>query len=786
MDKKQATRYFKHYKELDFVVMPLNRGEKTPFLNDYYNIDDFNVLEGDNMGIITGERSGITVLDFDFCSYDKKKKKIIENTRTIDYWNKLNLVEYPHQKTASGGYHVFFEYDKDLKTCNLRSKGYDMEIKNNKAYVVIAPSIIDLTKRQKTGSYSWIVKPWKIEIKKMPIELKQELMDIINSSSENSSNNTDDRVIEILNEEFEEEYKWTITKESTGSYRLHSNSKDCFVKLGSSHTDTINHSTIYLNKINVVATCYSDNNKKIKINDNWRKIKQILGLTKEKDNSKKSNHQILCNRMIEEAEIHKYKRSRAFIMKPNERIPVLYERHIGYKDFINELFNRGDQYENIFDKSPANMNNLMKFLENNDKKNFPFLKHNIHICAFNNGYYDFSNPYDEKFIEYERLANNYSTSIHFDIDFNEEWLDMRWNDIKTPIIDTILKHQFLNEDEKNEEFGDIYETFFGMAGRLHYPIHKYDNFNCCMFIKGSSNTGKSTVGDIIMHSHQNVGTISGKMEGTFGLQSVYEKPVIYCSDLPSNIHNKLDKGDFQRMVSGECLDIPIKGSASINNFKWDSPMLFLGNYYFGWADPSGAISRRLAVFLMEKYVANRDSSIKKRCIKEEGHLILIKSIKAYSFICERFKHKTFEDFGINYFKENYNDITADGNYLYRFLTIPPSSFESWVAHEGTVENAVKDVEVKLQDFKKIYEKWLYFQDKTLKRKDKIIDSTTLRREGYIKKRSFICAHCGQKPKGGRTAENYCCVNYNNSNRRELWVIKNMRIFKRVETTDYES
>jgi len=769
----ERAKILQKYEDLGFQLIPLNEGQKTPIFKNYQNAEN-DILPKNNIGVLTGQKSGITVLDFDF--YDKEGKV---NQRTINYWNNLKekykIEQYVHQKTGSDGFHVFFQYEPDLKTCNLRNKGYDMEIKNNKVYVVLSPSYINENKKKVVGNYKWKKKPYKIEIKKMPTELKEELMTIINSSSMNVEN---DEIGNILDEEFEGEYKWTIIKENEKSYKILNNCYDCLVERGYKHSDLV-HSCIFINNKTVVANCHSHSMKKIKINSNWKKIKSLLGLTKTKSDDEKNNYQILCERMIDIAEENGYKRNSGFIMKPNDRIPVLYENHLEYKDYINEVFNRGDRFENIFDKSPTNMNNLLKFLDNNNKIAFPFLKHNKYICAFNNGYYDFTNPNEEKFIPYVEMTEHYSTSVYFDIDFDVEWLGKTFQEIQTPIIDVILKHHFNEEKEEGKnEFDDIYSTFFGLVGRLHYPVHMYDNFNCCLFIKGSSNTGKSTVGDIIMSSHQNIGTISGKMEGTFGLQSLYKKDVIYISDLPSNFHNKLDKGDLQRMISGETLDIPIKGVGSINNFKWSAPMLFLGNYYFGYTDSSGAIPRRLSVFLMENYVENRDSSIKKRCIKQEGHLILIKSIKAYALLIERFRNKTFEDFDIDYFKDSYNDITNDTNFLYRFLTIPPNSFEKWAVYD-------EKSDVPFQTFKKTYEKWLYFQDKTLKRKDKTIDATTLRREGYVKKRINICGMCGKPPNNGT-----CCVNYSNKNRRNKIMIKNMMILEKnggnvVFEHDYE-
>jgi len=424
----ERAKILQKYEDLGFQLIPLNEGQKTPIFKNYQNAEN-DILPKNNIGVLTGQKSGITVLDFDF--YDKEGKV---NQRTINYWNNLKekykIEQYVHQKTGSDGFHVFFQYEPDLKTCNLRNKGYDMEIKNNKVYVVLSPSYINENKKKVVGNYKWKKKPYKIEIKKMPTELKEELMTIINSSSMNVEN---DEIGNILDEEFEGEYKWTIIKENEKSYKILNNCYDCLVERGYKHSDLV-HSCIFINNKTVVANCHSHSMKKIKINSNWKKIKSLLGLTKTKSDDEKNNYQILCERMIDIAEENGYKRNSGFIMKPNDRIPVLYENHLEYKDYINEVFNRGDRFENIFDKSPTNMNNLLKFLDNNNKIAFPFLKHNKYICAFNNGYYDFTNPNEEKFIPYVEMTEHYSTSVYFDIDFDVEWLGKTFQEIHTPML----------------------------------------------------------------------------------------------------------------------------------------------------------------------------------------------------------------------------------------------------------------------------------------------------------------------------------------------------------------
>ena len=94
--------------------------------------------------------------------------------------------------------------------------------------------------------------------------------------------------------------------------------------------------------------------------------------------------------------------------------------------------------------------------------------------------------------------------------------------INTSIFDKICNHHFSQENENIQ----IYKCFLGLIG-LHYPINKYNRFNCTFYIKGDTNTGKSATSNIVMSNHQNKGTISAKMEDTFGFESLIDKNVIY-------------------------------------------------------------------------------------------------------------------------------------------------------------------------------------------------------------------------------------------------------------------
>jgi len=96
-----------------------------------------------NIGIVTGQLSGITVLDID-----------IGEKGGDATWARLNKDTGEPQtlmaQTGSGGVHVFFRYNSSLNTStNTLGKGVDC--RNDKGYVVAAPS-----PHRSGGKYAWL------------------------------------------------------------------------------------------------------------------------------------------------------------------------------------------------------------------------------------------------------------------------------------------------------------------------------------------------------------------------------------------------------------------------------------------------------------------------------------------------------------------------------------------------------------------------------------------------------------------------------------------------------
>ncbi|MHA1789183.1 MAG: bifunctional DNA primase/polymerase [Candidatus Helarchaeota archaeon] len=161
------------YHEKNWGLIALSPNSKNPVSgqswvkNTSYDINEWNdwIINGLGLGLRLGEASQIVAIDID----DDKTQEKIEKY----------LGETLIQKTKRGR-HYIYEYEefmKDIKHINFRNKGYDMELRANNAYVVIAPTLVDDVVRE------WNEKP----IIKMPKELKELLLSLIDKPKEDET-----------------------------------------------------------------------------------------------------------------------------------------------------------------------------------------------------------------------------------------------------------------------------------------------------------------------------------------------------------------------------------------------------------------------------------------------------------------------------------------------------------------------------------------------------------------------------------------------------------------------
>jgi len=174
----------KCYLQGGFSVIPIHQNSKTPKIRwKEYTTEHMNQAfveqffrDEDNIAVVTGAISKITVIDVD----DKEKfSKFYEFNRLIDYAK--TIVKSPN------GFHFWFKYDSQLKTCQVRDFGFD--IKSDNALITVPPSRID------SHRYYFLKSDGVDEI---PTEIKKKILSVSKGSSLFSQNYLFEEVLKRL------------------------------------------------------------------------------------------------------------------------------------------------------------------------------------------------------------------------------------------------------------------------------------------------------------------------------------------------------------------------------------------------------------------------------------------------------------------------------------------------------------------------------------------------------------------------------------------------------------
>lgn len=140
----------KKYIDLKWSIIPIGRDKKSlvewkEYQNKKMTYEEFlevtksNVVEG--IGVVTGEISGITVMDID------------EGAEDIfaDFANGIFAQNVPISETGGGGKHYFFSYTEGLRTTTKIAGHSEIDCRNNGGYVVLPPS-----KHLSGKQYKWV------------------------------------------------------------------------------------------------------------------------------------------------------------------------------------------------------------------------------------------------------------------------------------------------------------------------------------------------------------------------------------------------------------------------------------------------------------------------------------------------------------------------------------------------------------------------------------------------------------------------------------------------------
>jgi len=191
-DEDNIEKYLDFYVENGFDLVPIARDDKRPIEKDWTNKEHKTKDEwqrwlgnGLNIGIKTGTKSNITIIDIDQKPIPEEVKKLMGNTL---------------MQESTHGFHLFYKYDKDLPKTRIDEIKTDIE--NSGGQVVIFPSavkgisrkldihkIIEIPKEFKKYLQSKVTVPRKTHSELIREEIKSEDFKINPKDLELKNNN---------------------------------------------------------------------------------------------------------------------------------------------------------------------------------------------------------------------------------------------------------------------------------------------------------------------------------------------------------------------------------------------------------------------------------------------------------------------------------------------------------------------------------------------------------------------------------------------------------------------
>lgn len=153
---------------LGFKVLPLIPGRKVPLLKDSLGTasDDEDQIStwgnqhpAANIGVVTGPRSNLTVVDIDVKGNVDGRKAL----RDLAARGKV-LPKCPISRTPTGGFHLWFRSSPGLTnvagvTKAGRGLGVGIDVRANGGYIVAPPSRLVATEDHPAGAYRWTEPP---------------------------------------------------------------------------------------------------------------------------------------------------------------------------------------------------------------------------------------------------------------------------------------------------------------------------------------------------------------------------------------------------------------------------------------------------------------------------------------------------------------------------------------------------------------------------------------------------------------------------------------------------
>lgn len=469
-----------------------------------------------------------------------------------------------------------------------------------------------------------------------------------------------------------QDIQWLYEKEKLG-YHLISQCKDCLVTSGEYHENE-GHSWVRIqDNSSVSAVCISCGERKIRAKDAKIIVQQfnqiVLNIFPDADDTRTFVY--LRGKVTEDALTHGLQRGRGngIIYAPHNNLS--YAMVVRWEDpsrYVNNLL----KSDNRFHESPKYLDELLKWIKNNEHPDFPYIENDHNLYGFRNGVLDIrTNAFSFGFDEPKVVRRFY---------------DCDYAAVPTPLWDSIITSQLPE---------DAHEVLLCLLGRLLFKVGQMDNWQIMPLIVGESGTGKSTILKVLMHLFARVGNIDDHFDHVYGLASLYETELVICDDLPRDIKNRLPQQSWQKMVTGSLINVR-KAYGDPRDVVWDVHQLWAGNWVPNYVD-MGQVGRRLVVFQFNHILprGESDTRLEDDIVASELVGILQKILFVYHRSVAEHGRRAFYDWCPDYFHHTSDEMRAATNPLFRFLRD-----EDWVLTQPDGETPVDAIRDAFQKYLK--------------------------------------------------------------------------------------
>jgi phage/plasmid-associated DNA primase len=459
-------------------------------------------------------------------------------------------------------------------------------------------------------------------------------------------------------------------------------------------------------------------------------------------NVKQSEFASIRVKLLDLAQEQGLRKLDGFVYERVPGCPCAFRQKYTYKQFINSVL-EGDE---VYLANPKRFDEAIKFMENYEVKQMPELVVDKDLISFANGILELSSQTftrcDDMRPETQeaRVARH-----HIDMDFD--------GSTDTPLLDKVLDFQF----DK-----DVAQVLCAMLGRLLFHVNKLDGWQVMPYLVGVGGTGKSLVLAVAEHMYApgTVAYLAPKREDVFGMANACEKDLVVGRDMPAKLSGSLPQELMQAMTSGDGMEIPRKGTTSLN-VTWKAPVIMASNHMPDYVNSGNNVGRRIVTLRFDSVVTDPEEGLLEKILEAEMPQIIARCLGAYQDMRARVKATKggFWKAVPKTILEWQGLLASATNKLHAFLSMEDDE-------RGCKIEKVDGQVTTIIDFKAAYEACMA--------QSFVNDVATFHAFGFrvSDKPENVCKTCKQvaKARGGR-----CCEQYSQENRSKRVVLFNMRI-----------